>query len=74
MYFFFFSLPIDRTVPCGCTFFKNEFIYQPESILKDKFTNLIHYTTYKSGGHFAALTENNLLVKDIISFVWKTLK
>ncbi|XP_018570538.1 juvenile hormone epoxide hydrolase-like [Anoplophora glabripennis] len=67
------NLPIDKSVPCGCAFFEHEFMYQPESILRDKFTNLMHYNTYKSVGHFAALEGSDLLVKDIISFVSKTL-
>ncbi|XP_018570535.1 juvenile hormone epoxide hydrolase-like [Anoplophora glabripennis] len=67
------NLPVNREVLCGCAFFQHEFVYLPENILRDKFTNLVHYTTYKSGGHFVALEEGDLLVKDIISFVSKTL-
>ncbi|CAH1155393.1 unnamed protein product, partial [Phaedon cochleariae] len=63
--------PISDSVPCGCAYFEDDFIYQPQSFLKDKFTNLVHYSTYKSVGHFAAIEATNLLADDILSFINK---
>ncbi|KAJ8925186.1 hypothetical protein NQ315_001372 [Exocentrus adspersus] len=67
------NIPMNKKVPCGCVFFEYEFLYQPKSILTDKFVNLVHYTTYKSVGHFAALERSDILVEDIASFVSKTI-
>ncbi|XP_057662978.1 epoxide hydrolase 1-like [Diorhabda carinulata] len=65
------NIPIDTSVPCGCAFFEDEFIYQPESFLRDKYPNLIQYNTYPAVGHFAAIEANDVLTKDIILFVNK---
>lgn len=68
---FFFSVPISKDVPCGCIFFEHEFVYSPPSFLKDKFTNLFYFKTYKSAGHFGALEKNSVLAEDIVTFVKK---
>ncbi|XP_049819562.1 juvenile hormone epoxide hydrolase isoform X2 [Aethina tumida] len=67
------NIPIDPNVPCGCTFFEHEFLYFPEEILKDKYTNLIHFTTYRDGGHFVALEFPDKITNDLITFIKRTL-
>lgn len=42
-------------------------VYQPEAVLKDKFSNLIHVTDYE-GGHFAAAEEPEILAEDLYLF------
>lgn len=56
----------------GCAVFPHELLYQPESLLRDKYTNLIHFNHIPRGGHFAALEEPVLLADDIFEFVSKT--
>ncbi|CAH0547783.1 unnamed protein product [Brassicogethes aeneus] len=69
----FYNNPVDKSVPCGCTVFAKEFLYFPEEVLRDTYRNLIHFTTHKDGGHFAGLEMPDVLVKDLLSFVEKTL-
>ncbi|CAG9854977.1 unnamed protein product [Phyllotreta striolata] len=57
-------------VLAGCAAFTNEMIFFPESILKDKYPNLIHYTVIE-GGHFAAFEEPQLYADDVVQFVNK---
>lgn len=59
--------------PSACAHFKQELMHQPEFILKDKFLNLIQSSYFEDGGHFAALQLPQILYKDFIEFVQKTL-
>ncbi|XP_018309198.1 juvenile hormone epoxide hydrolase 1 isoform X2 [Mycetomoellerius zeteki] len=61
------DLPVD--VPVACAVFPHELAYQPKSLLRDKFTNLIQFNHLPRGGHFAAFEEPVLLADDIFSFV-----
>lgn len=63
-----FSIPTN--VPTACARFSNELVYQPEWVLKDKYTNLIQVTDLQ-GGHFAPLEIPNTLAEDIYKFVEK---
>lgn len=56
-------------VPAACAIFPYEILYQPESLLREKYTNLIQLTHLPRGGHFAALEEPALLADDIFKFV-----
>ncbi|XP_057668361.1 juvenile hormone epoxide hydrolase 1-like [Diorhabda carinulata] len=62
------SIPVE--VPSGCSRFKYELAWFPESILKDKYKNLVHVTNHE-GGHFAAFEVPEVLAKDIIDFTTK---
>jgi len=55
----------------GCAMFPHELAYQPESLLHDRYTNLIHFNHLPRGGHFAAFEEPALLADDIFEFVSK---
>ncbi|XP_011691228.1 PREDICTED: juvenile hormone epoxide hydrolase 1-like [Wasmannia auropunctata] len=61
------ELPVN--VPAGCAVFPHELTYQPESLIREKFTNLIHFNHLPRGGHFAAFEEPALLTDDIFKFV-----
>ncbi|XP_058807867.1 juvenile hormone epoxide hydrolase 1-like [Phymastichus coffea] len=68
------ALGIDKipiTVPTACAMFPNELLYRSESILKERYTNLIQFTHPARGGHFAAFEEPRILADDIWSFVYK---
>lgn len=62
---------VPMTVPAGCARFKYDLAHQIDWALQDKFTNLVHSTYHKNGGHFAALQFPETLVKDFVSFVRK---
>ncbi|GJQ78771.1 Jheh2 [Trypoxylus dichotomus] len=53
------------TVPSACSRFKNEIAFQPESILKYKFTNLVVLRDHEVGGHFASMEVPTILANDI---------
>ncbi|CAL7939638.1 unnamed protein product [Xylocopa violacea] len=59
-------------VPSGCAVFPQELFVQPQSLLKERYPNMIHYNMMPRGGHFAAYEEPRLLADDIFSFVNKT--
>ncbi|KAF7279218.1 hypothetical protein GWI33_007536 [Rhynchophorus ferrugineus] len=61
-------------VPAGCARFPNEILLSPRYILKERYTNLVHLTTYNNGGHFAAMEVPGSLAYDITSFVEKVEK
>lgn len=67
-YYFFLRLSIE--VPAGCARFKYELANQPDTILKEKFLNLIHSADYV-GGHFPAFEMPQILANDIFQFVEK---
>ncbi|XP_072764444.1 juvenile hormone epoxide hydrolase 1 [Anoplolepis gracilipes] len=64
------ELPVD--VPAACAIFPHEIAYQPESLLRNTFLNLIQFNHLPRGGHFAAFEEPGLLADDIFEFVSKT--
>lgn len=66
---YFSRVPISHEVPCACIYFEHEFVYLPSSFLRDKYQNLVHFKTYKSAGHFAALELSSVLREDIVYFV-----
>jgi hypothetical protein len=63
------EVPVD--VPAACAIFPHELAYQSESLLRNKFTNLIQFNHLPRGGHFAAFEEPGLLADDIFEFVSK---
>ncbi|XP_014218988.2 uncharacterized protein LOC106647206 [Copidosoma floridanum] len=63
------AFPID--VPYGCSAFPHELMYQSETILRDRYRNLVQFTHPARGGHFAAFEEPELLADDVWSFVHK---
>jgi len=65
------KIPISKEVPCACARFSQEIGYYTDSILKEKFTNLIQTTDFTVGGHFAAMEEPELLAGDVFSAVSK---
>lgn len=69
MYTFYFRLPVK--VFTACAAFPNEILILPESLLKQKYPNIIQYNVISRGGHFAAFEEPRLLANDIFSFVKK---
>lgn len=58
-------------MPVACAAFPHELLYQPESLLRDKYTNLIQFNHMPRGGHFAAFEEPALLADDVYEFVSK---
>lgn len=66
----FFRIPVN--VPTACAIFPHELAYQPENLLRDKYTNLIQFNHLPRGGHFAAFEEPALLADDVFEFVSKT--
>ncbi len=58
-------------VPTACANFPYELAYRSETILKERFQNLIQLTHPPRGGHFAAFEEPELLANDVWSFVHK---
>ncbi|XP_018570516.1 juvenile hormone epoxide hydrolase 1-like [Anoplophora glabripennis] len=64
---------IPTPVPSGCARFSHEVVYQPETVLRQKFPNLVHLADYE-GGHFAAAEEPKILAKDLYLFVEKVEK
>jgi juvenile hormone epoxide hydrolase len=61
-------------VPTGCSAFQYELAYQSETILRNRYQNLIDYPHHPTGGHFAAFEEPGLLATDIWNFVQKAEK
>ncbi|XP_025074005.1 LOW QUALITY PROTEIN: juvenile hormone epoxide hydrolase 1-like [Pogonomyrmex barbatus] len=61
------ELPVE--VPVGCAAFPHELAYQPQSLLRERYTNMIQYNHLPRGGHFAAFEEPALLADDIFTFV-----
>jgi len=60
---------VPTPVPTGCARFKHDIMQFLDYQLQDKFTNLVHSTYHKNGGHFAAMEVPNVLYKDFIEFV-----
>lgn len=64
---------IPTSVPTWFLCLENEPFYYPEMLLRWKYPNLTGTTTYKFGGHFAALEKPQILADDIFLAV-KSLK
>lgn len=60
-------MPVE--VPAGCAVFPHELAYEPESSVRNKYTNLIQFNHLPRGGHFAAFEEPALLADDVFKFV-----
>lgn len=48
-------------------------MYMPESLLKIRHKNLVHFNHMARGGHFAAMEEPQILADDVFQFVKKLL-
>ena len=55
-------------VPTACALFPKELLSWPPKSYVDRLFNVVQWNEFKSGGHFAALEEPDLLVQDIRSF------
>ena len=55
-------------VPTGCALFPKEMLAWPPRSYVERLYNVHHWTEMPSGGHFAAMEEPNLLIKDIRKF------
>nr|UPI11570.1 juvenile hormone epoxide hydrolase-like 3 [Mythimna separata] len=60
---------ISTSVPTWGIKFKHELIFQPDSILKLKYTNYLHSSVVEDGGHFAAMELPDVLADDIFDAV-----
>ncbi|XP_017865176.1 PREDICTED: juvenile hormone epoxide hydrolase 1 [Drosophila arizonae] len=66
------SVPVKA--PVACARFAHEIFHVPDSVLANKFPNLIQSTHYPDGGHFPAFQVPEQLYADFVSFVQKALK
>ncbi len=55
-------------VPTGCALFPEEFLAWPPRSYVQRLYNVTHWTEMPRGGHFAAMEQPDLLVKDIRAF------
>ncbi|CAH1183113.1 unnamed protein product [Phaedon cochleariae] len=66
------SMKLDRIpitkVPTGCARFRHDLWYMPETILRDKYANMVHLRDYDAG-HFAAFEVPDTLSRDVFDFV-----
>lgn len=70
------TYPMERVaveVPTGCAHFKNEIQHYFNFIAEERFKKIIHNSYFEHGGHFAALQLPEVLHKDFVTFVKKTL-
>ncbi|XP_046977873.1 juvenile hormone epoxide hydrolase-like [Vanessa cardui] len=65
---------IPTKVPTAAIKFLHEIVYQPDWILRDKFTNLVHSTTLDVGGHFAGMHTPRELADDVFESVVEFIK
>jgi len=63
------NIPIE--IPSSCSRFEKELVWMPESVLRDRYKNLVHITSHSDGGHFAAFEVPQLLAKDVMDFTEK---
>ena len=56
-------------VPTGCALFPKEFLAWPPKSYVNRIYNVVQWSQLSQGGHFAAMEEPSILVKDIINFV-----
>jgi juvenile hormone epoxide hydrolase len=70
------AYPMDRVaveVPVGAAHFRNEIQHQFNFLTQERFKKIIHNSYFEHGGHFAALQLPDVLYKDFVAFVKKTL-
>jgi pimeloyl-ACP methyl ester carboxylesterase len=60
------SMPEVSTTPTGIAVFPKDF--QPVRALAERTDNVVHWTEFERGGHFAALEQPDLLVGDVRAF------
>lgn len=58
--------------PMGCAAFPHELMFQPESLIKSRYLNLLQFNYMPRGGHFSSFEEPELVASDVWSFVKKT--
>ncbi|RPH03241.1 MAG: epoxide hydrolase [Alphaproteobacteria bacterium TMED93] len=58
--------------PTACAVFPKEFLSWPPKTYVKRLYNILQWSNMPSGGHFAAMEEPDLLVKDIFNFGKKT--
>ncbi|GBP43023.1 Juvenile hormone epoxide hydrolase [Eumeta japonica] len=58
-------------VPYGALKFRYEVLYQPDSLLKNKYPNLVHSTTLDFGGHFSSFEYPDVIANSIYQAVEK---
>ncbi|KAH8270882.1 hypothetical protein KR018_011312 [Drosophila ironensis] len=63
------SVPVQAKV--GCTRFRHEITHVSDSVLANKFPNLVHSTHHMDGGHFPAFELPQKLYDDFVAFVKK---
>lgn len=61
------------TVPVALSLFPHEIFPAADSPIKRKYTDIVLFRKHEKGGHFAALEQPSLLVKDLVEFVALTL-
>jgi microsomal epoxide hydrolase len=62
-----FSRPLEVTIPVGIAVFPHD-IAQPVRFLAEKTNNIVHWSEFDRGGHFAAMEEPDLLIADVRKF------
>jgi microsomal epoxide hydrolase len=62
-----FGRPLEVTIPVGIAVFPHD-IAQPVRFLAEKMNNIVHWSEFDRGGHFAAMEEPDLLVGDVRKF------
>ena len=62
-----FSRPLEVTIPVGIAVFPHD-IAQPVRFLAEKTNNIVHWSEFDRGGHFAAMEEPDLLIGDVRKF------
>lgn len=65
---------IPTAVPTGCARFRQDLMHALDWQLQDKYTNLVHSTYYREGGHFAAMERPKAVYKDFAKFLRKLQK
>lgn len=63
----FYRIP--TAVPTWGLQAKHELLYQPQSILKFKYTNIINLTVLDDGGHFLAFELPHVFTQDVFKAV-----
>lgn len=68
------NMKLDRVptnVPTGCARFENDLAHELDWQLASKYSNLVHSTYHRNGGHFIALELPDVLYSDFIQFIKK---
>ena len=60
-----------NTVPAGLADLPHELVRAQKNWAAQHYTDIVSYTTYPKGGHFAAFEVPDLLAKDLRQFVQK---